>query len=127
MPKPKNKTVGSCACPIKGCELIGEVRRIKNEGDFYIDCKVHGTIRNKGLHDYVLDNANLNGPTGSTVEEVEEKEPIINTDFDVSASNDDIEGVDVSELEIERAPVEYIDKKNNDEPKKKGGFFDFDL
>lgn len=61
MPKPINETIGTCACSMKGCEQVADVRRMKNSGPLYLVCPEHGVIRPPGQahQEYILENAHL--------------------------------------------------------------------
>lgn len=104
MPQPINKNVGTCLCSIKECKEVAKVRRIKNERDFYLDCPVHSTVRNKGTHEYVLNNAELFTPECKDI------------DDEIKSGNN---------LDIERVPeAEPVKMKKQ---KKEKSFFDFDI
>jgi len=50
MPKPKNETIASCPCSVKGCTEQADVRREKNHerGALYLVCPVHGRLSANG-------------------------------------------------------------------------------
>ena len=54
MPKPKNETIASCPCSVKGCTEQADVRREKNHerGAMYIVCPRH-TQPLRGVDDYI--------------------------------------------------------------------------
>ena len=50
MPKPINKTWGTCRCRVSGCDAAADIRRAKSHerGARYLVCPVHGVDRAHG-------------------------------------------------------------------------------
>ena len=64
MPKKINKTIGECLCVTKHCTVKADIRRIKNEGNLYLDCSECGSLRLRGqnFQDYILENGTFYTP-----------------------------------------------------------------
>ncbi len=117
MPKPINKTIGKCLCYSRECTEQADIRKEKNEGKLYLNCKEHGIVRLRGqaFQDYILDNGVFDSPAQKT----EEPE-----------KNDFMDAV-VSVMDEEKKEVKTDDFQTEHKPEKKKGFLssinDFEL